>query len=160
MKENIFDVLIYIFENYLDDDGEDDFVPDSDNIKDKLMEAGFKQNEINNAFHWLDDLSENTLIEPASHSTFRIFNLQEELKINPECRDFLFAIENDGILTPYVREIVIDKIMMTETNQSTSLEELKWTILMVLLSHSDDDIAYSHMEDIVYDLIPENTLLH
>ena len=157
MKENIFDVLIYIFEHYLDDDI--DLLPNSNDIKNELIEAGFKQSEVNNAFHWLDDLTEQTIIE-SSTTSFRIFNRQEELKMSPECRDLLLSLENRNILDTFIREIVIDKVMAINNGQPLSLEELKWTVLMVLLSHSDDDIAYTKMEDIMYDLIPENALLH
>ena len=69
----------------------------------------------------------------------------------------MLSLEHTGILTPAIREIVIDRAMAIE-NETLSLDELKWTVLMVLLSQSDDDIAFSRMEDIVYDLTP--ALLH
>ncbi len=155
MKENIFDVLIYIFENYLDDDIE--LLPDSDDIKTELIQAGFEHAEVNNAFDWLEGLTEQSIMQPSIASTFRIFTTQEVIKLDIECRNFLLSLEHTGILTPAIREIVIDRAMAIE-NESLSLDELKWTILMVLLSQSDDDIAFSRMEDIVYDLTP--ALLH
>ena len=156
MKENIFDVLIYLFENYLDDDI--DLLPaGSDDIKNELIEAGFEQSEVNNAFVWLEGLTEQSIIKPNISYAFRIYTHQEEIKLDMECRNFLLSLEHGGILTPTIREIVIDRVMATE-NETISLDELKWTILMVLLSQSDDDIAFSRMEDIVYDLTP--TLLH
>ena len=39
-----------------------------------------------------------------------------------------------------------------------SMEKLKWIVLMILLSQPDEEIAFSRMEDIVYNLIP--TYLH
>ena len=48
MKENVFDVLIYLFENYMDD--ETDMSPDPDAIRTELLEAGFPHKEINKAF--------------------------------------------------------------------------------------------------------------
>ena len=41
MKENIFDVLMYLFENYMEDEIE--MLPDSDVIRTELLEAGFEQ---------------------------------------------------------------------------------------------------------------------
>ncbi len=155
MKENIFDVLIYLFENYLDDDI--DFIPDSEGIKAELLQAGFEQAEVNRAFDWLEALSEQNYIKPGISSAFRIFCHQEEVKLDIECRNFLLFLEHSGILTATTREIVIDRALAIE-NETLSLDELKWTVLLVLLSQSDDDVAFSRMEDIIYDLTP--TLLH
>jgi Smg protein len=155
MKENIFDVLIYLFENYLDDNI--DLNPDSDDIKTELLQAGFESSEVNSAFDWLEALTEQSSIKPNFSSAFRIFCPQEEIKLDLECRNLLLFLEHSNILTPTTREIVIDRIMVVE-NETISLDELKWTVLMVLLSQSDDDLAYSRMEDIVYDLTP--ALLH
>ncbi len=155
MKENIFDVLIYLFENYLDDAIE--LHPDSDDIKTELLQAGFEATEVRNAFDWLETLTEKSSIKPSISSAFRIFCPQEEIKLDLECRSLLLFLEHSNILTPTTREIVIDRIMAVD-NETISLDELKWTVLMVLLSQSDDDLAYSRMEDIVYDLTP--ALLH
>lgn len=155
MKENIFDVLIYLFENYLDDDI--DLSPENEDIKTELLQAGFEPNEVNNAFDWLETLTVQSTIKPTISSAFRIFSPQEEKKLDIECRDLLLFLEHSAILTPTTREIVIDRVMAVE-NEKITLDELKWTVLMVLLSQSDDDIAFSRMEDIVYDLTP--ALLH
>ena len=155
MKENIFEVLIYLFENYLED--EMNLIPDSDGIKTELIQAGFEQSEVDNAFNWLEALSEENAIKPTTSTAFRIFCPQEEKKLDLECRSFLLFLEHSNILTANTREIVIDRAMALE-HDSLLIDELKWTVLMVLLSHSDDDIAFSQMEDIVYDLTP--ALLH
>ena len=155
MKENIFDVLIYLFENYLDDDTV--LQPDSDDIKTELLQAGFEPTEINTAFNWLEELTEKRTITPTLSSAIRIFCPQEEVKLDLECRNFLLFLEHCGILVPATREIVIDRAMAID-HETLSLDELKWTVLMVLLSQPGDDLAFSRMEDIVYDLTPE--LLH
>jgi Smg protein len=155
MKENIFDVLIYLFENYLG--AELNSLPDSEDIKIELMEAGFEQNEVNNAFDWLEALTEQDYITPSISTAFRIFTAQEQIKLNLECRDFLLFLQHNGILTSTTREIVIDRAMAIEHDKIT-LDELKWTVLLVLLSQSDDDAAYAKMEDIVYEITPP--LLH
>ena len=155
MKENIFDVLIYLFENYLDDDI--DLIPDSEGIKTELLQVGFEQAEVNRAFDWLETLTEQNNIKPIVSSAFRIFCPQEEVKLDIECRNFLLFLEHSGILTATTREIVIDRALAIE-NETLSLDELKWTVLLVLLSQSDDDVAFSRMEDIIYDLTP--ALLH
>jgi Smg protein len=55
MKENVLDVLMYLFENYVDEDTE--IEPDRIQLQDKLLEAGFPGAEIDKAFDWLENLA-------------------------------------------------------------------------------------------------------
>lgn len=155
MKEDIFDVLIYLFENYLDGDHDD--YPDTDIIATELLEAGFQQPDVNKAFDWLESLAEIETISPAVSSSFRVFSREEVSVLDLECRDFLMFLEHTGILSPLNREIAIDRAMALQ-DENITIDRLKWIILMVLLSQPGDSVAFSRMEDIVYDLIP--TSLH
>ena len=155
MKEDIFDVLIYLFENYLD--GDSDHYPDTDVIASELLEAGFQQPDVSKAFDWLESLAEIETISPGVSSSFRIFSSQEIAVLDLECRDFLMFLEHGGILSPANREIAIDRAMALQ-DENITLDRLKWIVLMVLLSQPGDSSAFSRMEDIVYDLIP--TSLH
>ncbi|MBD9355369.1 Smg family protein [Methylomonas albis] len=155
MKEDIFDVLIYLFENYLD--GDSDNYPDTAVIASELLDAGFQQPDVNKAFDWLESLAEIESITPAVSSSFRIFSGQEIAVFDMECRNFLMYLEHSGILTPINREIAIDRAMALK-DENITLDKLKWIVLMVLLSQPGDSAAFSRMEDIVYDLIP--TSLH
>ena len=151
MKENIFDVLMYLFENYMEDEIE--MLPDSDVIRTELLEAGFESCEVNKAFDWLDSLSLQRTIKPTVAPAFRIFCAQEIAKLDLECRNLIMFLEQNGILNSASREIVIDRAMALE-NEEISMDKLKWIVLMVLLSQPDEEIAFSRMEDIVYDLVP------
>lgn len=155
MKEDIFDVLIYLFENYLD--GDSDNYPDTSVIASELLDAGFQQPDVNKAFDWLESLAEIESITPAISSSFRIYSSQEKAVFDMECRNFLMFLEHSGILTPINREIAIDRAMALK-DENITLDKLKWIVLMVLLSQPGDSAAFSRMEDIVYDLIP--TSLH
>ena len=151
MKENIFDVLIYLFENYME--GEAQLPPDIDVVHTELIEAGFKPDQVNKAFDWIDLLSLENNIKKPTLSTFRVFCPEEVHKLDIECRNLIIFLEQDDILNAYNREIVIDRAMALDEG-NISIEKLKWIILMVLLSQPDEEIAFSRMEDIVYDLIP------
>ncbi len=150
MKENIFDVLLYLFENYME--GEAQLPPDSDVIHTELVEAGFESYQVNKALDWIDSLTLETNIKETTSSTFRIFCSEEINKLDIECRNLIIFLEQHDVLTTYNREIVIDRVMALEEN--ISMEKLKWIILMVLLSQPAKEIAFSRMEDIVYDLMP------
>jgi Smg protein len=112
---------------------------------------------VNKAFDWLESLSTQRAIRPTVTSAFRIFCPEEREKLDLDCLNFIMFLEHSGILTPANREIVIDRVMALE-NEEISIEKLKWIVLMVLLSQPDEEIAFSRMEDIVYDLVP--TYLH
>lgn len=155
MKEDIFDVLIYLFENYLDNEIE--MFGDVDTIASELLDAGFEQPEVKKAFAWLESLTEESTITPTVSSAFRIFSDQEKAALDLECRDFLMFLEHSKILTPTSREIVIDRAMALK-NENITLDKLKWLVLMILLSQPDDAVAFSRMEDIVYNEVP--TSLH
>ena len=55
MKENTLDVLMYLFQNYMDSELE--FEPDRDTLHTELLEAGFTLSEVDKAFDWLDGLA-------------------------------------------------------------------------------------------------------
>ncbi len=153
MKENLFDVLIYLFENYMD--SEDEAVPDFDVLTGELLEAGFHKPEINKAFDWLESLAgqETAITGISAATTFRIFSQEEINRLDKECRGLLFFLEQGGILSASNREMVLDRLMALDTEE-ISFEELKWVVLMVLFSQPDEDNAYARMEDFVYEEIP------
>ncbi len=151
MKENVFDVLIYLFENYMDDETEP--TPDPDAIRTELLEAGFPHKEINRAFDWLESLSEQKPIQSSSLPAFRIFSEQECAKLDTECRGLLMFLEQNGILTAASRELVVDRVMAFN-EETISLENLKWIVLMVLFSQPNEEIAFARMENLVYESLP------
>ncbi len=148
MKETIFDVLIYLFENYM----ESETLSDTDVIRGEMLAAGFTQHDVNRAFAWLESLNtENTL--PTASTTFRIFSPQEQLKLGLECRNLLLFLEYNDVLTPINRERIIDSAMALADSE-ISLDELKWIVLMVMFNQSDAELDFSEIEDLVYDLSP------
>ena len=77
MKENVFDVLMYLFENYyMDDDGA--VTPDRDIVQQELSQAGFPALQIDRAFQWMEGLSgeENPPSMQAERS-MRLFSSHE-----------------------------------------------------------------------------------
>ena len=151
MNEDIFDVLIYLFENYMD--SEIDIVPDTDMLKTELKAAGFNNRNILKAFEWLDTLALQEEPTFKSAKNFRIFCTHEIQKLDLDCRDFILFLQRLNILNPVSRELVIDRAMAIE-NKQISIEELKWITLIVLLSQPDEELAIAHMENIIYQEAP------
>jgi len=147
MNEDIFDVLIYLFENYMDSDIDID--ADTDTLKTELKAAGFNSKNIIQAFEWLDTLVQQEEPMFKSNKNFRIFCVEENQKLDIECRDFIYFLQRLGILTPTTRELVIDRAMAIDSHQ-VSIEKIQWISLIVLLNQPDEELAIAHMENIIY----------
>jgi len=158
MKENVLDVLLYLFQNFMDgDDSELDAEPDRELLENQLVNAGFQDYEINQAFTWLDDLAtnqENNQGVILNHS-FRLFTDEESDKLDVDCRGFLLYLENMCVLTAESRELVIDRVMALDS-YDFDIERLKWVVLMVLFNHPEQDMSLEWIENMVFDTHVEN----
>jgi Smg protein len=144
MKESVIDVLMYLFESYMDED--QDAEPDREALQSQLLEAGFQHTEIERAFDWLDGIQGfQTDSSPAVGEGLRIYHEAETRKLDSECRGFLMFLEQTGVLNPASRERVIDRVMALE-DEEIGLDQLKWIILMVLFNLPGEEAAYHWME--------------
>ena len=151
MKENVLDVLMYLFETYVD--AEEEPEPDQSELRDELFRAGFGGTEIDRALDWLDGLTndhEGRNYNPQTAHGTRIYNDTEIDRLNAACRGFITYLEQIGILSPPQREILIDRLLALET-PDIDVEQIKWVVLMVLFSQPGQEVAYARMEDLVFD---------
>ena len=150
MKDNVLDLLIYMFENYLHAD--DEPRPDRATLKLELDKAGFAEGDIERALEWLDGLSGEQLgqVAQATARAVRVFNSQENLRLDTDVRGYLMYLENVGILSMAQREVVIDRLMALEADE-IDIEQVKWVVLMVLFSQPGQESAYAQMEDLVFE---------
>ena len=111
MKDNVLDLLIYLFENYMSAD--DEPRPDRDVLKLELEKAGFAEPDIERALEWLDGLSGEQLgkVAEATARAVRVFSSQELLRLDTDVRGYLMYLENVQILSGTQRELVIDRLM-------------------------------------------------
>ncbi len=151
MKENVLDVLMYLFETYIDADEEPQ--ADQNELRDELSRAGFGDTEIDRALEWLDGLAENhdglTGNRQTRHGT-RIYNDVEQIRLDAGSRGFITYLEQIGILSPPQREILIDRLLALES-PDIDVEQIKWVVLMVLFSQPGQELAYARMEDLVFE---------
>ncbi len=151
MKENILDVLMYLFENYMNDEIE--FDTDEESLRVELQEAGFQQTEITKAFQWLEGLVDKQDSEEptlSNASSMRVYTPEESDKLDLDSRGFLLFLEQTGVLDHNTRELVIDRVMALEADE-IDLEQLKWVVLMVLFNQPGREAAFAWMEDLVFE---------
>ena len=151
MKENVLDVLMYLFETYVD--AEEDPEPDQNELRLELSRAGFGDAEIERALEWLDGLTNQQESldygNQTSHGT-RIYNEFEHERLDASCRGYIIYLEQIGILSPLQREILVDRLLALETTD-IDVEQIKWVVLMVLFSQPGQELAYARMEDLVFE---------
>ncbi|MCG6863280.1 MAG: DUF494 domain-containing protein [Chromatiaceae bacterium] len=158
MYENMVDVLIYLYENYMD--GEHQPPSDQGELEDELTQAGFTNAEIQKALQWLDELAVGAEIpqyHPHTGGSMRIYSEAEGAKLDLDARGLLLFLEQNGILDPVSRELVIDRVLAID-HAGVSVDELKWVVLLVLMNRPGREAAFTQMEDLVYN--DEPGLLH
>jgi len=148
---NVIDVLIYIYENFMDSD---EAAPqDQIMLEEELIEAGFPKVEVQKAFDWLDELAwrqghlvtGNVLV----NKSIRIFTDQEQQRIDLETQGMLLYLEQIGVLDPRSRELVIERAMALEAEELAA-DDVKWIVLLVLLNQPGQESAFALMEELVY----------
>ena len=162
MKENMLDVLMYIFENYIDDDhGEE---PDEHALTTELGAAGFHQGEINKAFAWLEDLSqlceqdiEDAQFISCSTASTRVYSDIEKNKISMDARGFITRLEFYRIINSSVREVILDRAMALEAD-FIDIDQMKWVAMMVLYNQPGRETSYLWLENLLFEL--EQEVLH
>lgn len=150
MKDSVLDILIHLFENFLD--AEDDSTPDREALKLELEQAGYPEADIERALVWLESLASDPdrALNEGTARAVRVFSGQEQVRLDTDVRGYLLHLENLGILSAAQREVVIDRLLALEADD-IDIEQLKWVVLMVLFSQPGQENAYQRMEDLVFD---------
>jgi Smg protein len=151
MNETVLDVLMYLFENFSDQEYE--HAPDQVVLRDELIQAGFGEREVDRALHWLEELAASDAKpfanKPAQRSV-RIFSARELARLDTECRGYVVYLEQIGILSPAQRELVLDRLMALDS-RDIDVEQVKWVVLMILFSQPGQEAAFARMEDLVFE---------
>ncbi len=158
MNESLIDVLIFIYENYMDAESQPQ---DQIMLEEELARAGFSSEEIHKAFDWLDELAwrQGALTEAAALSagSARIYTAEEQQRLDMEIRGMLLYLEQAGILDAASRELVIERALALDSQEITA-DDVKWIVLLVLLNRPGRESAFALMEEMIYN--GEQTHLH
>ena len=150
----MFDVLVYLYENYWRPDA----CPDHQQLERKLSAVGFESDEIQEALRWLDGLAttaESCAASPGSVS-MRVYTDSEREQLGEESIGFITFLESAGVLPPAMREMVIDRASAVG-ERPLALEDLKVIVLMVFWSLGEEPDALILDELFV---APEERLIH
>jgi Smg protein len=146
----MFEVLMFIFENYMDNNVS--LKADSQTIVVELEKVGFTRYEIDRAIDWLDGLNRfQTAVESGpmiATQAIRHYLVEETELLGVEGKGFLLYLEQLAILDPITREIVIDRIMALDSKE-VDMGRIKWVVLMVLFNQPDKKSALSLLQDMI-----------
>ena len=140
--ETMFEVLVFVYENYWRGDA----CPELEQLGRKLSAAGFNVEDIQQALSWLDELNlashKTELIDISqaerehhteSDHSMRVYSVAEQDHLGAECLGFINFLESADVLSPHMREIVMDRAMAIPGNP-IHLDDLKIIVLMVYWS--------------------------
>ena len=150
----MFDVLVYLYENYWRPDA----CPSHQQLSRKLSAVGFESDEIQEALSWLDGLasSAQSCTGHQSEHSLRVYSDAERELLGEESIGFISFLESAGVLPPTMREMVLDRVTAVG-NGPIQLEDLKIIVLMVFWSLGEEPDAL--MLDELF-VAPEERLIH
>jgi len=128
----MFDILMFLFESYFDAGN----YPDPDKLSLKLTAAGFEDNDIHMALAWLSGLkrlSAENYPDAINQSGIRCYAELEINRISPEALRFIAFWEQNKVITPVEREMILDRAVAMG-RENLSVDKVKLIALMVLWS--------------------------
>ncbi len=128
----MFDILVYVFENYLPG-----ACPEPDALARKLSSVGFEDDAISEALQWLAGLEQaqeecrlEQLPRPASH---RLYDDDEMRALPAECRGFIAFLETAGAIDATAREMIIERAMAVDTADSPAMTLAKFKVIVLMV---------------------------
>jgi len=110
------------------------------NIIQELLDTGFDLEEINAAFHWIENLSVDN-VQPGDgesetrEGATRVFTPEERRALSLEAQGLLMKMRNMGMLSCDEMEEIIGQVMSVEED-GISFQELKAVVALTLFSRS------------------------
>src|SRR4029078_8636343 len=93
-------------------------VPERETLAADLERAGFGRHNVERALDWLADIAGDRWLPDMSSRALRVFSSDEVERISTSCRGYLLQLEQEGILSPLQREIVIDRLVALEGDEA------------------------------------------
>ena len=149
----MFDVFVYLIEHFQNLNA----CPERLSLEEKLEDAGFEEDEITQAFSWMDKI---TLVQtkPNPHllnsNGFRVFSPNEILYLSDDILNLLSFLTAHKIINNCQRELIIDTLL--DASHETSIQHAKMLILAILWAENaelpvligDDLLSAIHGESI------------
>lgn len=160
MKESILNVLMYLFNRT---ENQSITVQSQQALVKELEIAGFKTDDTEQAFEWLDELAKPALettehpSDSINHSSLRVLAAEEHAHIDTDCWGYILFLEQEGILDSNAREIIINNLLRFDP-ETIDIPLIKWITLIVLSTKSQYRDALQALEKLVLGDEPSGNL--
>jgi Smg protein len=152
----MFEVLVFIFENYIAHHA----LPDNDVMAEELSAAGFDRTDIVGAVNWFQEMKSMLTEPPAAychkHTGTRMLTNAELMKIDSESISFVLFLQQANVINDVERDLIIDRAMALEQDQ-VNIEEMRW-ITMIALWNEGREKDYLFVEDALFN--PRGLTVH
>lgn len=142
MKDNLFEMLLNLFEKTLTQLKESHELKDTNGVDDKQADV-HGSSQTGKAL---------TFVKAAHRDSIRVFTYDEQMKLTKASYQFLMRITSWGIVSSDVFELVLNQLIFSESRFVT-LQETKWSIRNTLANSLDAeqlaflDLVLYHKED-------------
>ena len=144
MKDNFFEMLLNLFEMTLSQIKDHHESKNAKNIdSEKVVVESIGGNIVISALE---------IFKKAGNNSIRVFTNEEQMKLTKASYQFLMRIKAWGFVTYEMFELIISKLIFSES-RFVSLQETKWTIRNTLANSLDVtqlaflDLVLYHAED-------------
>ena len=139
----MLDVLMYLIENCTER------LEEHEGLAVELKAAGFDDSDVYHALCWLGGLFvEQTHQHSPTRGAIRHYTPEEQAVLGKESINYLNSLEKIGILSPRLREHVLDRAMALGVNDLNP-SHIQWVALMVLFSEPDQKNKLEWMQEVV-----------
>ena len=134
----------------------DDLAELCDDIVDQLLEAKVSDDEIAKFLDSMQRLSElQAMVQrsiPEGGFPLRIYAPVEMQKLDTACRNYLLQLEQDSVLPPPLREVVIEQALRME-DVDMDLERLRLLVTLVLFNQPGVETVLDYYIDRLTDTV-------
>ena len=153
MKESVLDVLIYLLEEYED---EQEIDVERDILTRELLTAGFNNHSIGKAWGWLDELAlqvecpdQILSFDPTQSS--RVLCTLEKQKLSFEAQRYMIALQSSDLIDPITFELILDRLIALDCDaEELEMEQVRWVVLMVSFNRVTDPRLYLALETLIF----------
>lgn len=135
MKDNWFEFLLSLFEKTLAQ------LRTEPQTSSSLVSENQAEETSSEVFEPLVVTKNNTQIEilkPLSKEAIRVVSIDERVKLTKASQQFLFRLQQIGILSPDLFEVILNQLTFSESRY-VGLQETKWAVRKVLMSSLNAD---------------------
>ncbi len=155
MKLNIVEVIIFLYQHYLDRNEER--LPDLEkwlvqNTKQYLITTPpSKEKELE-----VTKQAKETRADPSASEAIRVYSQDERQRLDSMCQGYLLKLEQEGVISPPIREKIIQEALALD--RELELLDIEYVAQDIICEEMENNAKLSHLHKIFVE--NQNLVLH